>query len=340
MTTANQTTTSLARIALAILFLDFTAVAVLSANMDIDIESVLQRNEAQNESVRLTWNSDWYCPTDGFILPDGTKAIEKDFRGRQKLMLALDGDRLRFEIVGDNIPMPALGISKPTPIDKVEGLVPGENRFYFQTGPHPHGEIHESAAIDSMDYSGNRAVRFILRPLSTHKQLIKDGYVFSKRTEEGDDAAAYLILEYRAANGATRTLWLDPRLDYAVVKGTRTAKGTVSEKFRVSHHEPGVDGQAILKGWDIELTFRGQKLPFLTIKCSSVESREHAPVFSEDYFRPAFPTGTWVVDHRTGENYIQREDGQRRDITEEELSRGIGYQRLLNTETGEGITGP
>ncbi len=332
MTAVNQATISLVRIVLAMLYLDFTGIAVLSANMDIDVESILQRNETQNESVRLTWNSDWYCPADGLILPDGTQAIERDYRGRQKLVLALDGDKLRFEILGDNIPMPGLGLSKPTPIDKVEAFVSGENRFHYQTGPYPHGVIRESDAVETLDYSGNRAVRFILRPLSTHKQLIKDGYAFSQRTEEGDDGTAYLILEYRSANGAMRTLWLDPRLDYAVVKGTHTAKGTVLEKFRVSHHEPGADDQAILKGWDIELALRGQKKPFLIIECSSVESQEHAPVFSDDYFRPAFPTGTWVVDHRTGENYIQREGGQRRDITEEELSRGIGYRRLLNTE--------
>jgi hypothetical protein len=58
-------------------------------------------------------------------------------------------------------------------------------------------------------------------------------------------------------------------------------------------------------------------------------------------FTLEFPVGTWVEDARDRKNrqkYIVRDQGQKREITERELSDGATYEQLLNTETGMALS--
>lgn len=297
-----------------------------------DIEQGWQQIEARYRSVRLTWTNDWVMPANGSMLT-GTRAKPVEMRGRQTIVLALRDDDMRFEISGDNNPMPHEMKSKPQPINRVEGLVSGESRFYFTTGPHPHGEIHESAVDDSLDYSGNRAARFVLRPFMIHRKLLKAGHTI-KRWEADSGGKRQTVLEYQGTDGSRRMLWLDPGSQFHVVRGNWTVDDTILDEFHVQYQNDDAQ-QMNVSGWNIALTMPRQPAPFLTITCSSLTSQEINPEFPVNYFRPAFPPGTWVVDRRTGEHYIQRDNGGRREITPGELIVNARYDRLLNSETGE-----
>jgi hypothetical protein len=51
----------------------------------------------------------------------------------------------------------------------------------------------------------------------------------------------------------------------------------------------------------------------------------------EDVFEPTFPAGAWVTDHRTGSQWIVRDDGSKRWITPSEIERGVTRAELVAT---------
>jgi hypothetical protein len=55
----------------------------------------------------------------------------------------------------------------------------------------------------------------------------------------------------------------------------------------------------------------------------------------EELFDFKFPVDTWVTNYKNKTDYIVREDGGKRLITEAERMRGVTYERLLETESGE-----
>lgn len=152
------------------------------------------------------------------------------------------------------------------------------------------------------------------------------------------DAQDIVVLEKAQRAGADGELWLQAEPPYLLIRtvsfaGTEPAKQTEIEYA----HDPNRGWYP--SGWKY-VAFG--EVGYSMAADATVTAVDFTPTIEESDFEIDFPVGTWVSDRTqagAATQYIQRSDGNRRMILEEELRRGARYQDLAATDAGGGFRG-
>jgi hypothetical protein len=145
--------------------------------------------------------------------------------------------------------------------------------------------------------------------------------------------ACIVVEEKATATGAHRsTLWVDPALDYSVVRCTISQGANVYFKLDIEYEKDQHHGY-VPKQWN-GVYLKGSGGVKESFRASVADYALNNPEAVGDIVL-ALPPDTYVIDERTKQRYITRNDGAKRIITAEED--GATYQQLVNSESGQAL---
>lgn len=189
-----------------------------------------------------------------------------------------------------------------------------------------------------------------VRPIQfAFRMLHPDWYVFKPEEYEIGNPSATIrglhclvvetarrLVQQKVARGRRplkAVFWVCPERDFSVVRyaAVDEAIGSPTLEFEIDHTLDAESGAWIPSRWTI--TTYGKEGP-LEIETSTVEHYAINPQTLDEVFQLELPANTMVSDLRTGEDYIQRANGEKRIITREELVRGATYEDLVGSATG------
>jgi hypothetical protein len=140
--------------------------------------------------------------------------------------------------------------------------------------------------------------------------------------------------EKASSTGAHRsTLWIDPALDYSVVRCTMSHGANLYFKLDIEYQKDEQHGY-VPRAWNgvflkasggIKEAFRASVSDYVLNDSEAVGD-----------IVLTLPPNTYVIDQTTKERYLTRKDGTKRIITAEED--GATYQQLINSESGQALT--
>ncbi len=147
-----------------------------------------------------------------------------------------------------------------------------------------------------------------------------------------------------AGDGSDRPcnmLWLDNDRDYLPVRFSRQTNDKPSIQIDYLKWRR-VDSEWVPTEW--RRSYMGSDGETINKSGWAVVHTHHVnhPIDGKE-FTLEFPVGTWVHDARDPRNrekYILRDKGQKREITERELSGGATYEQLVNSEPGMALYHP
>jgi hypothetical protein len=127
------------------------------------------------------------------------------------------------------------------------------------------------------------------------------------------------------------SLWLNPLQDFVVV---RYVEGVAENPFAQVDIDYDVDssGVPVPTSWNAALLASDGTI----LESYGIEVKDYQINHDIDstQFHIDFPVGTWVDDRQKGGQFLVQQDGPR-PITPAELRRGVSYEELLSSETGE-----
>jgi hypothetical protein len=126
--------------------------------------------------------------------------------------------------------------------------------------------------------------------------------------------------------GMLTKLWVDPVRGYLPARIVLTADSTDLATLDVEYGEQADVGWVPLS-WS--LVMRQPKGWISETARTKVTRHEINVDIPQKEFDPEFPVGTFVVNTKSGETFIQKEDGEKRTVAPSERSRP--YEELLNT---------
>jgi hypothetical protein len=132
--------------------------------------------------------------------------------------------------------------------------------------------------------------------------------------------------------GASRSVWVDPSRDNAIVRFVESVDGIETIRINITHDRDSMYGW-IPAHWDMVWLSSKRQILLESGTYTRTNYAINTPI-PPDEFAPAFPPGTWVTDEDKHLQYIVREHSQADRIVTLEESRHAGYQEILATETG------
>ena len=192
---------------------------------------------------------------------------------------------------------------------------------------HPQGSIRTENSNRHMLNFHVRAILMAYRPL--HPRISPGGGAEYELTGRSAVVGGRKCLEVSAADrrGAQVTRFLvDPGKGYLPARITLTADRTDIATLDVEYAEHS-DAGWVPTSWSLVIRQpKGWISESARIKVTRHEINVAIP---QSEFDPEFPVGTYVVNVKTGENFIQKEGGEKRTVPPSERSRS--YEELLNT---------
>lgn len=131
--------------------------------------------------------------------------------------------------------------------------------------------------------------------------------------------------------GLQRSMWLDPLRDFLVVRYAHEVAGTPSSQVDIDY---GTDSSGVPVPISWTAVLLGANGAIMQSYAIQVRDFKVNHDVDSSQFRIAFPVGAWVDDRQQGVQYLVRRDGHRL-ITPAELRRGVSYEELLSTDSGE-----
>lgn len=125
-----------------------------------------------------------------------------------------------------------------------------------------------------------------------------------------------------------RSVWVDPARDFVPVQYTESIDGSVRTFVKIDYSKDAELGW-VPQSWTMILTNeKGETDRSEEAKVTKYSINRELP---ESEFTLNLPTGTWVSDRDTKEDYILRANGKRRPILPGEFN-GANYEQLLHSE--------
>lgn len=145
------------------------------------------------------------------------------------------------------------------------------------------------------------------------------------------DERPCIILEepLEGSQKAIRQYWVDPGMDFAIRRFVSLKRNRVSITMDIDY-VPDAASAWIPSGW--KYTWAKEDGTLARSGSARVTSSVVNPLINPAEFQFEYPPGTIVTDMRSKEDFLVKEDGSRRVITQEEQD--VPYERLLNTESG------
>jgi hypothetical protein len=256
---------------------------------------------------------------------------DKDTNVERKCEVFIDGSRLRYAFEGPAWSQTQAGYASRKYLSVFDGDV---GQFYWPPSADiPNAVILKAKKNQDTDNYHIRPIVLKLRPglfLEFHGaerfQPSKNTAVFEGRTcIVFDNSEAPL-------GGLVESLWLDPALDYAVVR--YTAGSLRQPDLQIDIHykaDPAVG--PLPSDWTI--VSRNLEPPSQKVsKCTVTKVDINQPIDIAE-FRIQYAPGTWVHDMRTNKRFLQKEDETKRYILPSEAK--ATYEQLLKTEEGKAL---
>jgi len=125
-----------------------------------------------------------------------------------------------------------------------------------------------------------------------------------------------------------RSVWVDPARDFVPVQYTESKNGSVRIVVKIDYSKDAELGWVPQSWTMILMNEKGETDRSEAAKVTKYSINRELP---ESEFTLTLPTGTWVSDRDTQEDYILRANGKRRPILPGEFN-GSNYEELLRTE--------
>ncbi len=142
-----------------------------------------------------------------------------------------------------------------------------------------------------------------------------------------------VLIESTDSTSVSRLYYLDPLLDYCVVKLAITVEGKNAVELSVKYG-PNEKCGFIPISWE-QVTLNTMKGTVIRTERAEVKSAVLNVPLEDSQFDITFPSGSLVRDGIAKKQYIVRDDQPPREVLKAELSRGATYPELLKTETGD-----
>ncbi len=252
--------------------------------------------------------------------------------------LVWDGHRMSYRHEGETL---ALDGSKFVPWThrSVTGGWTGSRTLYNgESLIHPMGVVVPPVALENRE--GIELIPLLLwaRPLDARGCAIEIAKCRLLPRPQEVDGRSLVVLEQTRPTGTSVHRWfVDPERDFVVVRHEGDTGGKT--KFRVDlDYGQDSDGAWIPSGWRT-LWFDGRG-ELSTEHTATVTKCDVGIAVEADQFDLEFPRGAWIGDQVRNIEYIVTGPGAERIVTPGELSRGVSYRDLLNSESGLAGTAP
>jgi hypothetical protein len=141
----------------------------------------------------------------------------------------------------------------------------------------------------------------------------------------------------RSSKHREMAYWIDPVRDFIIMRIECAKVGRPPDWSIDIDYIENDDHGWIVSGWRVVSGTPSEIMQQLSVAVTGFGINES---IADSEFRFDFPANTAVVDNRSGERYIARENGEHRIVTDDELRRGAKYRDLVSTESGEAAASP
>jgi hypothetical protein len=246
---------------------------------------------------------------------------------QKECILIVDGERVRFEEDGETpyarpnvlVPRKRIGI--------FDGKV-GIEYVPFGEGDYPYGAIDAADISHGLEYMGSLPLVMLYRGVSRDWiTRFGDSSDIESGSIEGNEC---LVLTSRplAQGRVASSVWLDVQRDYIPVRTTSTRGEKLVSQIDVWYRRDSQIGWAPSK-WKRQ-HWRSDAL-WMSIDAAVSKAEINGQV-DPSVFQFQFPSGAYVHDRQTKDDFIQRSNEERRRVTREEWNAGATYADLLETD--------
>jgi len=297
------------------------------------VETWKQRQE-HTRTFDFQWEEERTYAKGSMPVFKGEAQPSTDVTQNGRLSLQVDGDRMR---VSSNVPPWNPQSGKFVPREHMS-VFDGkdEKMFYDQADPSIQATVTNKAGVIGIHQYNQDVVDYHLWPiLLAYRPLHRDMGRFKQNEWEmtGERGVAQgrdcLILQ-KKRRSITERCWVDCERNCTVARYEFIA----NYRFQVVISYNNVPDH----GWVPASWKTMEYLPNGTLQESSrseVTGYTINKPLPENWFNFDFPAGTEVTDYKGKIEYIARESGGKRLITEEERKRGATYDQMLTTESGQ-----
>lgn len=144
-----------------------------------------------------------------------------------------------------------------------------------------------------------------------------------------------ILLEDTNTPNYNRRIVVDPELKYSIVRVFQYSKksGDLERQWEIAYRSNSTEEPEIT-GW--RFSFWASKDRMSTSEEAVFQKTELNGKYPDTLFTIEFPVGAWVYDDIKKQPFLQRENGERRVITDEEQRESLSYDVAMKTQSGEG----
>jgi hypothetical protein len=285
------------------------------------LESGLKEREAYFRRVSIAWRQQRVRELDTHNSPqnseDPTDATTIDDRE-----FILDAGRWRYSRSGPEL-IPSEGrVADGSTTVVWNGTT---EKMYLAVGPTSKTGSIKASTRRLIDQGDLRAIALSFRPYTWLRESFGNNYKLL--TTPGVIGDATCVVVERARANLRATVWFDVHRSFLPLRYTSESGGRPRTSVDIEYTRD-VSGAWVPQSWNVmlapgDLSSASVRLPV------GVNNR------SDNLFAYNFPVDTWVSDHRTGEEFIVRGNDEKRPVLESELMRGVTYNELLNSASGQ-----
>lgn len=215
-----------------------------------------------------------------------------------------------------------------------------DNKVFFDESKDDNDDknkVHKLGFINKNDYNQDVvdyhlwSILFMCRAIHPSMGQFSKANEWELSLEKGIiDDQSVVILE-KKETGITWTCWIDPSREYSILRyiiRSNSLMLQVDISYKLDQ-----DNRWIPSEWTTKKMQPGN-LRLRESTSAIVTAFEINPPLAPEDFLLNFPSGTEVVDYKEQINYIARENGDKRIITNEERLRDAQYCDFLSTDTG------
>jgi hypothetical protein len=323
--------------------LDSAVSQAIARGAEVSVEVVAKTWEARTEQVRtlhFKWDDRYTVTKGAYAVPDESGRNRKNPKNLvlppetttydTSFSLAMDGVQFRHE--GRHIWLSPN--SELMPQDYVWVFSRELLKTYSPPGslPNPTGNISAPPPGDSNDLSDPNVfpMAALYRPFHP---LLREFAHFPKRFSIVPGRYSVrgthcVLLKDEQAVGISTALWLDPGRDFIIMRLSSQDGPTLIYDLNFFDYSKE-DSIWIPARWKSTFFGAGEE----TVSTNESTVREHSLNADIDpgQFQFEFPVDTWVTDLRSQSDFIQKEGGQKREISRGELFSGATYEYFVNT---------
>jgi hypothetical protein len=278
-------------------------------------------------------------PPAGHISPANAKLASQRSEltnWERKWRIVVDGDKVRMEDVGDPGPYCGVPINEHSLTRVFDGNC---TRTYSPPSgqQYPIGTIEADSRTGFFEHVSTHAIVLCYRFhawLSWRKsRKMNDGpMIFGTERLDGKEC---VVLGWRSGVQASvqTKVWFDPARNFVPIREQTKLRQNIVQ-FDIEYTR---DGTHNFVPTTYTCSTWGAPMKLLSSEQMKVTDWAINPSVEAKTFDLVFPAGTYVFDRNHKIEYILRENGSQRQVSDQEWNRGATYESLLNSEPSDNL---